>query len=50
MSDIAEQIKKYFDKGVFPKAWVDNVYKKGEITEEELRYILGETTDNNSQN
>lgn len=50
MSDIAKLIKTYFDKGVFPKEWVNNVYKKGEITEEELRYILDETTDNNSQN
>lgn len=46
MSDIAKKVKEFFDKGVFPKEWVENIYKKGEITEEEFNYILGE--DNNS--
>ena len=39
MSDIAKQIKEFYDKGVFPKTWLENVLKKGTITQEEFDII-----------
>ena len=41
MSNLAEKIKTYYDKGLYTEEQVRAFYEKGKITEEELNYILG---------
>lgn len=41
MSNLAEKIKTYYDKGLYTEEQVRAFYDKGKITEEELNYILG---------
>jgi predicted AAA+ superfamily ATPase len=39
MSDIAKQIKEYYDKGVFPESWLKNLLDNKKITQEEFDTI-----------
>lgn len=41
MSNLAEKIKTFYDKGLYTEEQVIAFYEKGKITEEELNYILG---------
>ena len=41
MSNLAEKIKTFYDKGLYTEEQVRAFYDKGKITEEELNYILG---------
>ena len=41
MSNLAEKIKKYYDKGLYTDEQVKAFYDKGKITKEEYEYILG---------
>lgn len=34
-------VKDYYEQGVFPKSWVDNLLDAGKITKEEESYIFG---------
>ena len=39
MSNLAEKIKIFYDKGLYTEEQVRAFYEKGKITEEELNYI-----------
>lgn len=40
MSDLVNQIKEFYDKGVFPKSWLKNLLENGKITQEEYDSII----------
>ena len=42
MSNYAKKVKKWYDSGVWSKAWVRNAVVKGKITPEEYTEITGE--------
>ena len=41
MSSKIEQYKDWYERGIWTKEQVDNLYNKGKITEEEYNYIIG---------
>ena len=40
MNPKIEKYKEWYEKGVWTKQQVDNLYNKGKITEKEYKYIL----------
>ncbi len=43
MSKFAIKVKRWYDAGIWTEEMVMNVYNKGKLTDEELRWILGES-------
>ena len=45
MSSFAERVKRYHDAGIWNDEMVRNAHVKGRITDDEMREILGEETE-----
>ena len=41
MSQLAQKIKKFYDKGIYTQEMVYKFYQDGKITEEEYNWIIG---------
>ena len=42
MRSFVEQVKRFYDRGVYKKTQIDAMFAAGKITQAEYEYILGE--------